>query len=58
MQRTWTAFARQGDPALPELDWPQYTPEERATMVFDRITQVVEDPDGVKRGRIFEHYAG
>ncbi|WNS44425.1 carboxylesterase/lipase family protein [Paenibacillus sp. MMS20-IR301] len=58
MQRAWTAFARHGDPAVPELAWPQYTPEQRATLLFDRISSVVNDPDSAKRERIFAHYAG
>ncbi|NQX44884.1 carboxylesterase/lipase family protein [Paenibacillus tritici] len=58
MRAAWTAFAHHGDPAVPELDWPQYTPEKRATMVFDKVSHVVEDPDEAKRRRIFEHYRG
>lgn len=58
MQTAWTAFAHGGDPAAPGLDWPQYTPETRATMIFDQSSCVVNDPDGEKRRRIFEHYAG
>ncbi|MFC6649906.1 carboxylesterase/lipase family protein [Paenibacillus rhizoplanae] len=58
MQTAWTAFAHGGDPAAPGLDWPQYTPETRATMIFDQSSRVVNDPDGEKRRRIFEHYTG
>lgn len=58
MQTAWTAFARGGDPSAPELAWPQYTPEQRATLVFDQISRVVNDPDAEKRRRIFEHYQG
>ncbi|MFD2879324.1 carboxylesterase family protein [Paenibacillus rhizoplanae] len=53
MQTAWTAFAHGGDPAAPGLDWPQYTPETRATMIFDQSSRVVNDPDGEKRRRIF-----
>ena len=43
---TWAAFARTGSPENPALPrWPAYTPEERATMVFDRDCRVVADPD-------------
>jgi para-nitrobenzyl esterase len=55
MQNTWTAFARQGDPAVPGLAWPRYTPEQRATLIFDQISRVVDDPDGEKRKRHFSH---
>jgi para-nitrobenzyl esterase len=46
----WIAFARTGNPnhqGLPE--WPAYTRQRRATMVFDDICQVVNDPDPVGR---------
>ena len=42
----WAAFAKSGSPnhsALPE--WPVYDTERRATMVFDRESKVVHDPD-------------
>ena len=43
---TWAAFARTGSPENPALPrWPAYTPQERATMVFDRDCHVVADPD-------------
>jgi len=43
---TWATFARNGNPANPALpDWPTYTAENRATMVFDRDCRVVTDPD-------------
>jgi para-nitrobenzyl esterase len=41
------AFARGGNPntaALPE--WPAYSLDRRATMVFDVPSQVVDDPFG------------
>jgi para-nitrobenzyl esterase len=43
---TWATFARTGNPENPALPrWPAYTPQERATMVFDRDCRVVGDPD-------------
>jgi para-nitrobenzyl esterase len=46
----WVAFARTGNPnakGLPE--WPAYTAESRATMVFDSKTRVEKDPGGELR---------
>ena len=45
MHRAWIAFARTGDPqhgGLPE--WPRYDLERRATMRFDTVCEVVDDP--------------
>jgi para-nitrobenzyl esterase len=43
---TWIAFARTGNPATTGLpDWPAYTAEKRAVMVFDRECRTVTDPD-------------
>ena len=45
MSATWAQFARTGMPdnaAIPA--WPAYTPETRATMVFDTRCRVVNDP--------------
>jgi para-nitrobenzyl esterase len=45
MSRAWVAFARNGNPnydGLPE--WPAYTPERRATMLFDVPSRVDNDP--------------
>jgi para-nitrobenzyl esterase len=43
---TWASFARTGNPENPSLPhWPAYTPQQRATMVFDRDCRVVTDPD-------------
>jgi len=45
MSDAWVAFARSGDPncaALPQ--WPSYTPERRATMIFDTPCRLEEDP--------------
>jgi para-nitrobenzyl esterase len=42
----WIAFARTANPATTGLpDWPAYTAERRAVMVFDRECRTVTDPD-------------
>ncbi|HEY9217573.1 MAG TPA: carboxylesterase/lipase family protein [Phenylobacterium sp.] len=41
---TWIRFARTGDPG-----WAPYTPERRATMVFDVNSKVVDDPRKAER---------
>lgn len=49
MHDTWAAFVKTGDPngaGLPA--WPVYDAK-RATMLLDRTSRVVEDPDGAKR---------
>jgi para-nitrobenzyl esterase len=43
----WVAFATTGDPNNPALPhWPAYDLANRATMVFDDKTEVVNDPRG------------
>jgi len=43
---TWIAFARNGNPANPAVpDWPAYSHDERATMIFENACRVVHDPD-------------
>ena len=50
MSRAWIAFARSGDPEHPELpDWPAYTPDDRATMIFDNECRVDHDPGREQR---------
>jgi para-nitrobenzyl esterase len=52
MSATWAAFARTGKPdnaAIPA--WPAYSPETRATMVFDTRCRVVDDPG--REARLF-----
>jgi para-nitrobenzyl esterase len=45
MSEAWLAFARGGDPNHAGLPaWPPYTPEERATMIFDDMSRVEFDP--------------
>ncbi|PYR27247.1 MAG: carboxylesterase/lipase family protein [Acidobacteria bacterium] len=50
MNAAWIAFARTGKPRVSELpDWPAYTPTTRATMLFDDMCRVENDPDGEAR---------
>ena len=44
MHRAWVSFASTGDPG-----WDRYTTEDRATMVFDTRSAVVQDPHGDER---------
>jgi para-nitrobenzyl esterase len=61
MSEAWLAFARRGDPGHDGIpDWPAYDTDDRATMVFDRQTELAFDPfpaervawDGVDGARI------
>jgi para-nitrobenzyl esterase len=50
MQRAWIAFARYGDPNIPELPtWQRYDLEQRATMLFDRESTAQNDPNARAR---------
>jgi para-nitrobenzyl esterase len=50
MTDAWLAFARSGSPNTKSLpDWPAYTSEKRATMLFDVTSRVVEDPNAEVR---------
>ena len=50
MGAAWTAFARTGDPNVPQLPhWPRYDTETRATMLFDRECRIENDPDAALR---------
>ena len=45
MSSAWIAFARTGNPNTEELpQWPEYTIENRATMVFDVESYIQEKP--------------
>jgi para-nitrobenzyl esterase len=46
MSEAWLAFARTGEPGP---KWPAWTPEERATKIFDRESRVENDPAGLQR---------
>jgi para-nitrobenzyl esterase len=46
VQRRWRSFSRTGTPGD---DWPTYTTDERATMIFDRRSRVESDPAGKRR---------
>jgi len=50
MHESWVAFARTGHPAADGLpEWPRYTEERRATMLFGFEPTVVDDPAGDDR---------
>ncbi len=50
MQQAWIAFARYGDPNIPDLPvWPKYDLEMRATMLFDRESTILNDPNARER---------
>ncbi|CDO89085.1 carboxylesterase [Mycobacterium triplex] len=46
VQRRWRAFSRSG---VPGDDWPAYTVEDRAVMVFDRKSRIEFDPHPHRR---------
>jgi para-nitrobenzyl esterase len=50
MSAAWVAFAHTGSPATPDLpNWPAYSSDDRATMVFDNECKVVGDPGREER---------
>ena len=50
MHRAWIALARDGNPNHPGLpDWPAYDLDRRATMRFDTVCEVLDDPAGEDR---------
>lgn len=50
MMDHWIAFAKNGNPATPTLDWPRYHAARRATMIFgDGTPHVVNDPNATRR---------
>ncbi|MEP7309786.1 MAG: carboxylesterase/lipase family protein [Acidobacteriota bacterium] len=51
----WIAFARTGDPNTKKLPhWPAFNPTDRPTMVFNNVSQVVNDPIKEQRLTMFE----
>ena len=45
MSRTWLAFARSGNPNNDSIPrWPEYSSNERPTLIFDNECHVVNDP--------------
>ena len=46
MSEAWLAFARTG---IPGSSWPAWTPDERATKIFDQESRVENDPAGSQR---------
>jgi para-nitrobenzyl esterase len=50
MGAAWLAFARSGDPAVPELpEWPPYDLGQRATMLFNDTCELARDPGARER---------
>ena len=50
MSETYIAFARSGDPNNPKVPhWPPYDLSRRATLAFDQVSNVIEDPRGEER---------
>ncbi len=50
MADAWIAFARTGNPSTRSLpEWPTYSADRRATMIFDIAPKVLVDPDAAER---------
>lgn len=45
MSQAWINFARTGDPSTDSMEWPAYTRESGATMIFDSVQEVVSHHD-------------
>ena len=44
MMSAWVAFARTGDPSIPGLPWAPYDSNRRATMIYDKVSELVDAP--------------
>ena len=50
VSKAWATFARTGNPGHATIPtWPAYDTTRRATMSFDDVCRVVDDPDGAVR---------
>jgi len=49
MLGAWTTFAHTGEPSIDGLAWKPYDLQNRATMVFDIESKLVNDPFGKER---------
>ncbi len=50
MHASWAAFISSGNPAIASLPaWPPYDLDRRATMIFNDVAHVVDDPQGQVR---------
>jgi para-nitrobenzyl esterase len=44
MMDAWLAFAKAGNPSTDRADWVPYDQQRRATMVFDKVSGLEDDP--------------
>jgi para-nitrobenzyl esterase len=50
MAESWLAFAHTGDPSTSALGrWPKFSPQARSTMLFNKESRVVTDPNRAER---------
>jgi len=48
VQDAWISFAKNGQPEVAGVNWPEYE-QDRATLIFNHEIEVVHDPDAAKR---------